>query len=55
MKIYNIGNTVIKVHSPIVHMTDEERKKHFEEQIAKKNPVYMEIIEAMHDCYKKYD
>jgi hypothetical protein len=34
-------------------MTDEERKVHFKEQLKKKNPVYMELFEVIHECYMK--
>jgi hypothetical protein len=53
VKEFKSGNTTVRIHSPIVHLTDQERKAHFEEQIANKNPVYIEIVEAIQYCYNK--
>ncbi|WP_191556578.1 endonuclease NucS domain-containing protein [Metabacillus idriensis] len=49
---FNIGNTMVVVHSPLVTLSKEERKKWFLDEWEKGNPVLKEIAAAVHACYR---
>ncbi|MFO1442660.1 hypothetical protein KDN24_05460 [Bacillus sp. Bva_UNVM-123] len=51
-KTYTFGNTTVIVHSPLAHMTSEERREFFRSEWEKGNPVLKEIAQAAHDCLK---
>jgi hypothetical protein len=50
-----IGNTTIIIHSPLMDMTEEERREWYRSQQKAGNPVLKEIAKAVNDCYRKYD
>lgn len=52
MKVFIDGNTTIKICSPLVHMTSEERREWYREELAKGNPVLKRIAKAVNDCYE---
>jgi len=49
---FNIGNTMVVVHSPLVVLSKDERKKWFLDEWEKGNPVLKEIAAAVHACYR---
>lgn len=49
MKEYQFGNTKVIVHSKLVNMTSEERKKWFEKEWEKGNPVLKNIVRVMNE------
>jgi hypothetical protein len=55
MKTFKIGNTIIRIHSPVVQMTSEEKKAYYEELKSKKDTTILNIIRAMNNCYKKIE
>ncbi|MDR7001639.1 hypothetical protein [Neobacillus niacini] len=50
---YKSGDTTVIIHSTLPLMSSEERRKLFEEEKAKGNPVIKEITEAIRNCYKR--
>ncbi|MFK9120725.1 hypothetical protein ACJEBK_28405 [Peribacillus frigoritolerans] len=50
-----IENTKIIIHSPLMDMTEDERKAWFDSEMKRGNPVLKQIAKAVNDCYKKYD
>ena len=55
MREFKSGNTRIIVNSPLMDLTEGERKQWFESEQAKGNAVLEEITKAINDCYRKYD
>jgi hypothetical protein len=53
VKDIRIGNTVGRIVSPLMELTKEERKRYFEEELRKGNPVMLEIAKAVNDSYIK--
>lgn len=51
-KTYTFGNTKVIVHSPLAHMTSDERKEFFRTEWEKGNPVLKEIAQAAYDCLR---
>lgn len=51
-KEYQYGNTTVVIHSPLVMMTDKERKQWFKDEWEKGNSVLKDIAAAVHDCYQ---
>ena len=49
------GNTKIIIHSPLMDMTEDERKEWFDTELAKGNPTLLRVVEAMRDGYRKHD
>ncbi len=47
-----IGNTVIYTHSPLANFSDQEKKKWFEAEKVKGNPILKEIEAAVNACYQ---
>lgn len=54
-RIIKSGNTTIIINSPLMDMTEEERKAWYDAELKKGNPVLLRIVEAMHDCYRNHD
>jgi hypothetical protein len=50
-KAFQYGNTTVIIHSPLVLMTSEERKKWFKDEWEKGNPILMQIADAVEACY----
>ncbi|MEJ9228903.1 hypothetical protein LAV79_05280 [Peribacillus butanolivorans] len=48
------GNTTIIIHSDLMKLTEEERAQWYKDELAKGNPVLLNIVRAMNDCYRKY-
>jgi hypothetical protein len=53
VKEIKIGNTIGIIHSPLMELTKEERRKHFEEELAKGNPVLKELERIINESYIK--
>lgn len=53
MKEIKIGNTVGIIHSPLMRLTKEERRKHFENELANGNPVLKELERIINESYIK--
>ncbi|WP_197431005.1 hypothetical protein [Anoxybacillus sp. P3H1B] len=53
MKKFKYGNTTVIIHSPLVHMSADERKEWFEKEWEKGNPVLKQIAQAVLDCYSR--
>lgn len=48
-----IGNTIGIIHSPLMELTKEERRKHFESELANGNPVLKELERIINESYIK--
>lgn len=53
MKEYKFGKTTVIIHSPLVHMTSDERREWYREEMAKGNPVIKGIAGAVNESYIK--
>jgi len=53
MKEIRIGNTIGIIHSPLMELTKEERRKHFENELANGNPVLKELERIINESYIK--
>ncbi|AZU61009.1 hypothetical protein [Neobacillus mesonae] len=53
MKEFKFGNATVIIHSPLVHMSSEERRAWYQDEMAKGNPVLKEIAQAVNDSYIK--
>jgi hypothetical protein len=51
VKEIRIGNTVGIIHSPLMELSKEERKKHFENELANGNPVLKELERLVIESY----
>ncbi|UFU00335.1 hypothetical protein KO561_05130 [Radiobacillus kanasensis] len=51
-KEHKIGNTTVIIHSPLVAMSEGDRKQWFEEEWEKGNQVLRDIADAVHNCYR---
>ncbi|MGQ4668604.1 hypothetical protein ACUIJN_22760 [Metabacillus halosaccharovorans] len=51
-KEFKYGNTTVVIHSPLVMMTEKERKNWFKDEWEKGNQVLRDIASAVHDCYQ---
>lgn len=52
VKEYQDGYTKIIIYSPLVLMTEEEKKQWFIEEQKKGNPILKEIADAVNACYQ---
>jgi hypothetical protein len=48
-----IGNTLGIIHSPLMALTKEERRRHFEKELAEGNPVLKELERIINESYRK--
>ncbi|MBD8135775.1 hypothetical protein IFR10_09500 [Bacillus sp. CFBP 13597] len=55
MKKFKLGDATIIIHSPLMDLTEKERKAWFKSEQQAGNPVLKEIAKAVNDCYRKYD
>ncbi|WP_162878754.1 hypothetical protein [Peribacillus butanolivorans] len=55
MREYKIGNATIIINSPLMDLTEEERKEWYRKELEAGNPVVKGIVKAINDCYRKYD
>lgn len=55
MREYESGNTTIIINSPLMDMTEEERREWYQAELESGNPVLKNIVKAINDCYRKYD
>jgi hypothetical protein len=53
VKEIRIGNTVGRIVSPLMELSKEERRKYFEDELRKGNPVMLQIAKAVNDSYIK--
>jgi hypothetical protein len=53
VKEFRLGNTIGIIHSPLMELSKEERRKHFEEELAKGNPVLKELERIINESYIK--
>lgn len=53
MKEYKFGNTTVIVHSPLLNLTEDERKAWFKKEIAKENPILENIGRTIDNCYRR--
>ncbi|ESU33278.1 hypothetical protein G3A_07095 [Bacillus sp. 17376] len=51
-KEYNFEGTRVIIHSPIAHLSDEERGEYLRTELAKGNPILKEIEKAVIDCWR---
>lgn len=51
MKEIRIGNTIGKIHSPLMELTKEERKKHFQNELKNGNPIMKELERLVNESY----
>lgn len=49
--IYKFGYTTVIIHSELGRLTAQEKKKWFEREFEKKNPILMNIQRAIRNCY----
>ncbi|MFE3973280.1 MULTISPECIES: hypothetical protein [unclassified Peribacillus] len=52
---YKIGNATIIINSGLMKLTVEERKQWYADELAKGNPVLLDIVRAINNCYRKYE
>ncbi|PLT33633.1 hypothetical protein CUU64_10910 [Bacillus sp. V5-8f] len=52
MKEFKFGNTTVVIHSPLVHMNTDEKKKWFQDEVEKGNKVLKQIVAAVGECYR---
>ncbi|MFE4430845.1 hypothetical protein ACFRH9_28385 [Peribacillus butanolivorans] len=52
---YKIGNATIIINSPLMDLTEEERKEWYRKELKAGNPVLKEIVKAINDCYREHD
>jgi hypothetical protein len=53
VKEIKIGNTIGIIHSPLMELSKEERRKHFEKELAAGNPVLKELERIINESYRK--
>ena len=53
MKEIKIGNTIGIIHSPLMELSKEERRRHFEKELAAGNPVLKELERIINESYRK--
>jgi hypothetical protein len=53
MKEIRIGNTVGIIHSPLMDLSKEDRRKHFENELANGNPILKELERIINESYWK--
>jgi hypothetical protein len=53
LKEIRIGNTIGKIHSPLMELSKEERRKYFEQELANGNPVLKELERIINESYCK--
>lgn len=51
---YKIGNATIIINSGLMKLTEEERAQWYKDEMAKGNPVLLDIARAINNCYRKY-
>lgn len=51
---YKIGNATIIINSGLMKLTEEERAQWYKDELAKGNPVLLDIVRAINNCYRKY-
>lgn len=50
---YKNGNATIVIHSPLMKLTEDERRNWYKEEMEKDNPTLKRIAQAVNDCYKR--
>jgi hypothetical protein len=53
VKEIRIGNTKVIINSPLMALSKEERRKHFENELANGNPVLKELERIINENYRK--
>jgi hypothetical protein len=53
VKEIRIGNTIGIINSPLMELSKEERRKHFESELANGNPVMKELERIINESYRK--
>jgi hypothetical protein len=53
LKEIRIGNTIGIINSPLMDLSKEERRKHFENELANGNPVLKELERIINESYRK--
>jgi hypothetical protein len=53
VKEIKIGNTIGIIHSPLMELTKEERRQHFEKELANGNPILKELERIINESYIK--
>ncbi|MCK6205704.1 hypothetical protein KZX50_09675 [Bacillus infantis] len=53
LKEFKYGNTTVVIHSPLVHMNIDEKKKWFKDELEKGNKVLKQMVFAVAECYRK--
>jgi homoserine dehydrogenase len=53
VKEIKIGNTIGIIHSPLMALSKEERRAHFETELAAGNPVLKELERIINESYIK--
>ncbi|MFB6803439.1 hypothetical protein ACFCVU_20065 [Peribacillus butanolivorans] len=53
-KTYKFGNSTVIVHSDVLKLTKEEREKYFKDEMAKGNPVLLDIARTVNEIYQKF-
>ncbi|KRF63392.1 hypothetical protein ASG99_04495 [Bacillus sp. Soil768D1] len=48
------GNATITIHSDLMKLTKEERAQWYKDEMAKGNPILLDIAKAVNNCYRKY-
>ncbi|MGG3800637.1 hypothetical protein [Metabacillus fastidiosus] len=51
-KQFQFGNTTVIIHSPLIVMSEPERKQWFQDEWEKGNPILRDIADRVHDCYR---
>jgi hypothetical protein len=53
VKEVKIGNTIGIIHSPLMDLSKEERRKYFENELANGNPLLKELERIINESYIK--
>jgi hypothetical protein len=51
-KEYNFEGTRVIIHSPIAHLSDEERAEYMRKELAAGNPILKEIKKTVINCWR---
>ena len=54
MKTYQFGNAVVRVNSPVLSLSKEERVQWYADETAKNNPRLVALEDAVHAMYASH-
>lgn len=48
------GNATLIIHSDLMKLTEEEREQWFEDEMAKGNPILLNIAKTVNESYRRF-